>query len=287
MREKYEEKLEKNAKALLNRFDVLVDSIIEFKNDINDEAKAEKFIRDLFPSREILEAAAKIKKEELTADAENKFKSVMEDYDTWAEKLKAAYVRRNASTVVDKMEDVRPSEVEPNVRPAYDSPKVTTIAEQEDIPTNAEKVYVKWDRLQDAINGLEMPEDYDTILCITRGGLIPAGLMAYKLGIKDIVNIKISSYDDNDNQGSLAIEKLSKKDIKKLRKANKILIVDDIVDTGDTLDALLNYLYDDLKIDIVEDVSTFTIVTKDANYNDYYLSNMEEDDSWVVFPWDT
>ena len=132
-------------------------------------------------------------------------------------------------------------------------------------------------------------DSYDTILCITRGGLIPAGMLSYKLGIKDIVSVKIVSYDDDDNLAKSVVEKMSKRDIKKLKKAKRILVVDDIVDSGSTLIALHKYLSSALGLDadeLNEKYSTFSIVTKDIDFNDYSIYNLTGDKRWVVFPWD-
>ncbi len=155
-----------------------------------------------------------------------------------------------------------------------------------DIETD-DKVYISYENItkQMKLAGNILGDDYDTILCITRGGLIPAGMLAYQLGIKDIVNIKISSYNDDDEQEIVEVQPLSKKDIKKLKRSNKVLIVDDILDSGNTLKELDLYLYDALKDNYIE-YDVFNIVTKNKELSDYSIYNMTGDDRWVVFPWD-
>jgi xanthine phosphoribosyltransferase len=154
---------------------------------------------------------------------------------------------------------------------------------------NDGKVHLDYKNIQTHINNASevISDEFDTILCITRGGLVPAGLLAYQLGIKNIVNINISSYEDDNSQGTIDLEKLSKKEIKILSKAKGILIVDDIIDTGDTVQALAIYL-NELQVAgkiVCNNIEMFALVTKQVDKCSYYVYNMEGDDRWIEFPW--
>ncbi len=155
-----------------------------------------------------------------------------------------------------------------------------------------EKLNVSIQEILERIDNLVIPEMkangdyYDTILCITRGGLVPAGIMAYKLGIKNIINISISSYDSKDKQGECEVRPLSKKDIKKLNKSNGLLIIDDIIDTGKTINNLADYLVTCVDIDILEESKIFAVVDKINLSNTYSCFDMKNDPRWVVFEWD-
>lgn len=158
-----------------------------------------------------------------------------------------------------------------------------------------EKIELSWDDISKDIKivSSQIMEDHpeiDTILCITRGGLIPAGMISYTTGIKNIINIKVESYEEFE-QKELKLKNLSKKDIRTLDKAKGILIVDDIIDTGKTIIAVYDYLGKlgyELEIDnaLLEKSQVFSIVTKDPEEDDYYLYDMADDERWVVFPWD-
>jgi len=74
----------------------------------------------------------------------------------------------------------------------------------------------------------------DAILAVARGGLMPSQLLAYRLHVRYIQSIQAISYD-NDKQR----DKLILHDSTDLSAFSKVLIVDDIVDSGDTLEALL------------------------------------------------
>jgi len=52
-----------------------------------------------------------------------------------------------------------------------------------------EKDVVTWDDLAGLVAHLadQTRGDYDVMLAITRGGLVPAGMLAYRLGIRNIL----------------------------------------------------------------------------------------------------
>jgi hypothetical protein len=69
------------------------------------------------------------------------------------------------------------------------------------------------------------------IVGIAKGGLIPARLLAQKLGVKHIYSIGISFYNDENN----ATEPKIYQELPKFDKEDMVLIVDDILDSGITL----------------------------------------------------
>ena len=94
---------------------------------------------------------------------------------------------------------------------------------------------VSWDQLHRDVRTLchQMIErDFKGIVAITRGGLIPAALIARELNIRLIDTVCIKSYDHMD-QGGLDIMKGVDHD------GDGWLLVDDLVDTGKTARAVL------------------------------------------------
>ena len=74
---------------------------------------------------------------------------------------------------------------------------------------------------------------WKAIVCITRGGLVPAAIIARELGIRVIETVSIASYHDYTSQGELAVLKEVSPPL--LEKDGKdVLIVDDLTDTGKT-----------------------------------------------------
>ena len=75
---------------------------------------------------------------------------------------------------------------------------------------------------------------FDAIVAITRGGLVPAAIVARELEVRVIETVCIASYHDYKTQGGLKVLKAIAPEVARLNDGAKILIVDDLVDTGAT-----------------------------------------------------
>jgi hypoxanthine phosphoribosyltransferase len=144
------------------------------------------------------------------------------------------------------------------------------------------KLYIDFDEVKESIRNFEFNKTFDVILCITRGGLVPAGLLSYKLDCKKVINMKVESYDDQ-KQTLLQIDELDETNWNILRDAKNILVVDDVYDSGETITAVKH----ELKMQGVSEdkVNTFVVISKQDNAVDYQLYDCELG-TWVVFPWD-
>src|SRR6185437_5277245 len=76
---------------------------------------------------------------------------------------------------------------------------------------------------------------FQAVIAITRGGLVPAAIVARELGIRVIDTVCIASYDHT-KQGELSVLKGVSEAVAKLGggTGKGLLIVDDLVDTGKT-----------------------------------------------------
>ena len=75
---------------------------------------------------------------------------------------------------------------------------------------------------------------FNAIVAITRGGLVPAAIVARELEVRVIETVSIASYHDYKTQGGLKVLKTIAPEVSNLNDGAKILIVDDLVDTGAT-----------------------------------------------------
>src|SRR3954464_12896541 len=77
---------------------------------------------------------------------------------------------------------------------------------------------------------------FQAIVCVTRGGLVPAGIVARGLGIPPIEKGFVASYHDYQSQGALKVLKGVADSIANIAGGGGqgVLIVDDLVDTGKT-----------------------------------------------------
>ena len=76
---------------------------------------------------------------------------------------------------------------------------------------------------------------FEAIVCITRGGLVPAAIVARELNLRIVETLCIASYDET-VQGSLKVLKSVAPSIAAIGdgKGKGVLLVDDLTDTGNT-----------------------------------------------------
>ncbi|NPA57421.1 MAG: phosphoribosyltransferase [Epsilonproteobacteria bacterium] len=80
---------------------------------------------------------------------------------------------------------------------------------------------------------------FDTILAVSRGGLTLAHFLAEYFGIRRLYTVTSIGYEGRSKLEGPAISKLPD-----LSGSRRVLVVDDIVDSGDTLEKLLELLRD-------------------------------------------
>lgn len=134
------------------------------------------------------------------------------------------------------------------------------------------------DELADKIKASSFKSDY--IIGITTGGLIPLYFLAKKLDdIENILTISATSYD-KDRRKDLKIIYLPNINL----NGKKVLLVDDITETGDTLKKISDIVIDQYKVSELKTVTLGVNTDKCKFYPDFYV--IEEKGEWVVFPWE-
>lgn len=115
--------------------------------------------------------------------------------------------------------------------------------------------------------------EYNKIIAISRGGLIPACIISYELDIRDTQAINISSYDgDSQRQKENITIKADIEDVDE-----KTLIIDDLSDTGKTFE-LVRHLFPKAKL--------AAVYAKPTGINAVDIYAQKAPDKWIVFPWD-
>ena len=102
-----------------------------------------------------------------------------------------------------------------------------------------ERDIVSWDDLERLVATLTerlASERFDLMLAITRGGLVPAGMLAYRLRIRNILVAAVEFYDDHGQPGPHPTFLQFPAD--PLLRGQRILVVDEVWDSGTTIHAV-------------------------------------------------
>lgn len=113
--------------------------------------------------------------------------------------------------------------------------------------------------------------DFKAVVAITRGGLVPAAIVARELDMRLIDTVCVASYE-HQTQGEVKILKAPEGD------GSGLIIVDDLVDTGSTLRLVRKLL---------PKAHFATVYAKPEGKPlvDTYITEVSQD-TWIFFPWD-
>lgn len=121
---------------------------------------------------------------------------------------------------------------------------------------------------------------FEVIVTITRGGLVPAAIVARELGVRRIETICIASYHDYANQGELVVLKDIAPEIVAVGdgKGAGVLVVDDLTDTGKTAKVVRGRLPN-------AHYAAVYAKPQGAPLIDTFVTEVSQD-TWIYFPWD-
>ena len=118
----------------------------------------------------------------------------------------------------------------------------------------------------------------DLIVGVARGGLIPAGAIGYAIGVKAMGAINVEFYTDIGQTLEEPIILSPQLDTDSL-KGKKVLVVDDVADSGKTLDLVVNLLKE-----TADEVRSAVIYTKPKTIFEPDFS-WKKTDQWINFAW--
>ncbi|RIK96804.1 MAG: xanthine phosphoribosyltransferase [Proteobacteria bacterium] len=143
---------------------------------------------------------------------------------------------------------------------------------------------VSWDQFHRDCRALAWRLDglgpFRALIAVTRGGLVPAAIVARELGIRVIDAVNIASYDHT-TQKDLTVLKGVSDTVAALGEGvgRGLLIVDDLVDTGKTAK---------LVRDMLPEAHVAAVYAKPVGKPmvDTFITEVSQD-TWIFFPWDT
>lgn len=145
-----------------------------------------------------------------------------------------------------------------------------------------EKEYFSYREFDEFVSGtvdyLEACEFVPSVIVtFPRGGLVPATYLSHQLDVP-IEIITSSKYDFKTNL-SVSVEQMNR------LVGKNVLIVDDIIDTGKTMDEFLKLVGNSFEFKIA------TLATNPEYYNpsivfDWYFRRFKDPSKFLVFPWE-
>jgi xanthine phosphoribosyltransferase len=151
-------------------------------------------------------------------------------------------------------------------------------------PSPDRAFHVSWDQFHRDARALAWrlsgAGPFEAIVCITRGGLVPAAIVCRELGLRLIETVCIASYHDYKNQSELQVIKEISPAVRAIGdgQGKGVLIIDDLVDTGKTAKVVRAML---------PNAHFATVYAKPAGRPvvDTFITEVSQD-TWIFFPWD-
>ena len=144
--------------------------------------------------------------------------------------------------------------------------------------------HVSWDQLHRDARALAWRLDgkgpgnggaWRAVVAITRGGMAPAMIVARELDVRKVDTISVKSYD---HQSQSEPQILKSPDSKLIGDGTGILIIDDLVDTGKTLEVVRSFM---------PKAHVAAVYAKPLGRDqvETFITEVSQD-TWIFFPWD-
>lgn len=138
-------------------------------------------------------------------------------------------------------------------------------------------IFAKSIKLAEKIRKTER-EELECIVGISRGGLALTRIMSDLLDIQDVMITRCEYYTDIGEKGKKPV--ITQK-IQGNISGRKVLVVDDVADSGESLTVIKKYLESKRPVDVK--ISTIFIKPWCKMTPDYYVAKT---DAWIIFPWE-
>ena len=143
--------------------------------------------------------------------------------------------------------------------------------------------HISWDQIHRDSRALAWRLDgkgpdngaWKAVIAITRGGMAPAMIVARELDIRTVDTISIKSYD-HQKQSDAVVLKAPDMDI--MGDGEGVLIIDDLVDTGKTLEVVREMFPK-------AHIATVYAKPKGRPMVQTFITEVSQD-TWIFFPWD-
>ena len=143
--------------------------------------------------------------------------------------------------------------------------------------------HISWDQIHRDSRALAWRLDgkgpdngaWKAVIAITRGGMAPAMIVARELDIRTVDTISIKSYDHQEQSDAVV---LKAPDMDIMGDGEGVLIIDDLVDTGKTLEVVREMFPK-------AHIATVYAKPKGRPMVQTFITEVSQD-TWIFFPWD-
>ena len=143
-------------------------------------------------------------------------------------------------------------------------------------------IVLTWEQVDRLVASLaeSVGRNYDVVLAISRGGLVPAGMLAYRLDLREILVASVEFYRSDGSMHN-APQFLHFPDAV-LLNGRRVLVVDEVWETGETMTAVLARVRD-----AGGNVSSAVLHYKPgrsrvAGHPDHWADEVED---WIRYPY--
>lgn len=157
------------------------------------------------------------------------------------------------------------------------------MADQAAAPQQGDKQVLSWQDLEKATDAIasqvgESGFVPSIIIAIARGGMVPAGILAYKLGVRlaDVINVEFYTDMERTRPDPVLLAPMLET---QAVSGQRILVVDDVATSGRTLSIVMKLLRG-----FGADVRSAVVCTKPGTIiaPDFRWRTTQ---GWIVFPW--
>jgi hypoxanthine phosphoribosyltransferase len=147
-----------------------------------------------------------------------------------------------------------------------------------------EQVHLTWEDVQDCVARVvtRLDRDYDCMLVVTRGGLVPACLISEQIDLRNILVAAVMFYTGIDHTLDSPIFLQFPAD--PLLADKKVLVVDDVWDSGKTIMAVKG------RVEDAHGQPTIAVLHYKPGRSQFPGAQPDifgrETEDWLVYPWD-